>query len=185
MKINCSQFSDLITFYLNNELSDKLKKAFEEHLSECNECTLRFKMLHSIVDELRHIYDEISIEHDENDENMVQTLIDEEIDEKNNLELSAYIDNELADEFSIKIRKAIIAKPNVRNKIEKLYKIQKCLKNSYVDGQNKMKKDYSRFVLKKLNICKNNGKTRFYCILFVSFIILLIFFSIMVIVNIV
>ncbi len=184
MKINCSQFSELLTFYLNNELSEKLKGAFEEHLSDCPDCCLRFKMLRSFVDELRHVYDEISIEHDEVENNLVQTISDEEFDEKHNLELSAYVDKELNDEFSMKIRKAIIVKPQIRNKIEKLYKIQKYLQNSYKREQNRLKKDYSKIVLKELNMYKNNNKKNFYCILFVLFIVSMVFLSVMVIANI-
>lgn len=35
MKISCNQFEGLISFYLNNELNETLKEAFEEHLKEC------------------------------------------------------------------------------------------------------------------------------------------------------
>lgn len=183
MEINCVQFSELITFYLNDELSKNLKQAFEEHLKECPNCNLRFKMLHSLVDELRHVYNEISIEHDETENDVLQSLSNEEIDEDRNLELSAYIDNELNEEFSVKVRKAIVAKPQIRNKIKKLYKIQKCLKNSYLNDQNHLKKDYSGFVLKKLNICSNDSKSNFYCVLFITFVVILVLLSLLVIVH--
>ena len=66
MKISCNQFEGLISFYLNNELNETLKEAFEEHLKECPTCHIRYNMLSSIITDLKDSYNQIIVEENSN-----------------------------------------------------------------------------------------------------------------------
>ena len=114
MKISCNQFEGLISFYLNNELNETLKEAFEEHLKECPTCHIRYNMLSSIITDLKDSYNQIIVEENSNMnifENISECIDNVEKDDVQLRELSAYIDKELDEEARIKKQRNIIAKP--------------------------------------------------------------------------
>ena len=180
MKINCNQFEGLITFYLNNELSDKLRLAFEEHLHNCPSCHIRFNMLSSIIKDLKDAYKQVT---NENNDSLPESINNEDDTNIKNSELSAYIDNELNDENCIKVRKNIIAKPTLRKKLENMYKLRKIITNSFEDYKNKTRVDYSKDIIKSLNKTNKDTQIYFHCIAFMMFLALLIGFSIWIIIN--
>lgn len=45
--MKCKDFEENLTFYIENELPDELKKAFEEHLHECFKCR---ELLNSLIE---------------------------------------------------------------------------------------------------------------------------------------
>ncbi|MCM1265474.1 MAG: zf-HC2 domain-containing protein [Candidatus Gastranaerophilales bacterium] len=186
MKITCSQFEGLISFYLNDELSDNLKQAFEEHLHNCPSCHIRFNMLSSIIDELKDAYNQIIVEDDIDNIASIElfTNIEEDNEENTQLsDLSAYIDNELNEEFSVKMRRNIIAKPKLRKKLEKLYNLRKVMSNAVDEQKNKMKTDYSKNVIRTLNIKDSSNSVYLHCVIFIMFVMFAVGFSIWALLN--
>lgn len=180
MKISCAQFEGLISFYLNDELSDKLRLAFEEHMYTCPTCHTRFNMLSSIINELKDAYNQIINE----EKAEIADIVD--VDENKNVqmsELSAYIDNELSDENSIKVRKNIITKPKLRKKLEKMYKLRKIVSDAFLEHKNKMRVDYSKDVMRSINKSTNSNQVYLHCVAFMMFLMLLIGFSVWLIIN--
>ncbi|MCD8378352.1 MAG: zf-HC2 domain-containing protein [Candidatus Gastranaerophilales bacterium] len=178
MKITCEQFEGLISFYLNDELSENLRTAFEEHLSSCPACHIRFNMLSSIINELKDAYNRIITEETPN--NSVFTEIDSynnTSDDIQGSELSAYIDNELNDEYSVKIRRNIIARPKLRKKIERLYNLRKIIIGSFDEQKDRLKTDYSKTIMKDLNGSSTTRQAYFHCIVFIVFVIGVILLS--------
>lgn len=167
MKITCSQFEGLISFYLNNELSETLKEAFEEHLRECPTCHIRYNMLSSIITDLKDAYNQIIVEEDD-----IQLR-----------ELSAYIDNELDDEVSVKMRRNIIAKPLLRKKLESLYNLRKIMNNEFDAQKNKLRNDYSKSIVRGLDTNSSNRHAYLHCVAFIMFVIGIVFVSTLVVMN--
>lgn len=172
MKITCSQFEELFSFYLNGELKDTLKNSFEEHLNTCPHCHMKYKLLRTIITDIREAYNKFIT-----DENKVETEPVESSEYVTGTELSAYIDNELSEENSVKIRRNIIAKPKVREKIEKLYKLRKIMSDSFTEHKNKMKTDFSKNIISELdeNILKKNAYI--HCVGFILFVTMILFAS--------
>ena len=165
MKITCSQFEGLFSFYLNGELGDKLKESFEEHLNTCPHCNMKFKVLKSIINDIKDAYNKFIVEETPEESNTVESP-----EYVSGTELSAYIDNELSEENSIKIRRNIIAKPKVREKIERLYKLRKMMSDSFVEHKNHLKTDFSKDIINEMdeNLLRKNAYI--HCIGFILFV---------------
>jgi hypothetical protein len=171
MKITCKQFEELIPFYLNDELSENLKKAFLEHLHNCPNCHIKFEMFNSIVKDLKDAYNQISYELNSDE---IIDIEPENITTENseiNSNLSAYIDNELSDDMNVEIRKNIISKPNLRKKIDKLYNLRKVITNSFNDEKTKLKTDFVKDTMKKLQTKQKPQTTFLHCFCFLLFVI--------------
>lgn len=175
MKISCKQFEELIPFYINDELSESLKNAFVEHLHNCPNCHLKFNMLNSIVSDLKDAYNKLIYEQNNND---ISDVIEEDNDDLTNL--SAYIDNELNDDVNIQIRRNIVAKPALRKKIERLYNIRKMLTDSFNDEKNKLRTDFSRDIIKKVQAKPVQNESYIQCFIFIAFVISMAIISVII-----
>lgn len=180
MKITCSQFEGLMTFYIDNELSEKLTTAFEEHMKNCPNCSMKFKVIKSIVNDIKTAYDKIICEN--NYQPPIETDIAEgkQIDPEDlsNLDLSAYIDNELSEENSIRVRKNLIAKPTVRKKLERMYKLRKILSGSFSEQKNLMRNDFSKDVIRSINADFSAKEVCIHCFIFIFVVLLAIALSV-------
>jgi len=184
MKISCSQLEGLLSFYLNNDLSENLKSAVEEHLKECSHCKMKYNLLSSIITDIKDAYRQIIsvAEKNREAEASCSKVCSETI---TNNDLSAYIDNELSDEHNVRIRRKIVAKPSVRTKIERLYKLRKFLSNSFYEQKNRLKTDFSKEIVRSLNTNMKNKKTYIHCVGFICFVVFAVCFSIWLIFHIV
>lgn len=70
------------------------------------------------------------------------------------INLSAYVDNELSDEENIKVKKYIISNPQARQELEDLYKLRKVMQNSFEKTKQETKVDFSKFILRRIDIQK-------------------------------
>ena len=185
MKLTCSQFEGLITFYIDNELSESLKKSFEEHLHECAGCSMKFKVIKSIVEDIKNAYDKVLRENKYEDNIEKETVNDTyiETDELNHLDLSAYIDNELSDENNIRVRRNIIVKPSIRKKIEKMYKLRKILSGSFNEQKNILRSDYSKDVMRTINSNFSTKEVCIHCFLFILIVISAVALSVWVVIQ--
>lgn len=186
MKITCKQFEELIPFYINDELSKSLKNAFIEHLHNCPNCHIKFNMLNSIVNDLKDAYNQLIFDNSNNDDSIIDVVAEENSDELNelNINLSAYIDNELNDDINVQIRRNIISKPALRKKIERLYNIRKLMTDSFNDEKNRLKTDFSRNIIKKIQAKQQNqSESYIQCFIFLGIVISIVITSFIILKN--
>ncbi len=150
MEITCLQMDVLISFYIDGELSDALKSKVEEHLKECPVCKAKFNIINSMFSDVKKNLGEKQEVCSANQHNSRQYQFF-----KNNL--SAYIDNELPEEDNVKIRKYTIGNKKARKELEDSYIIRRLMKNSFRKAKNESKPDFSKNIMKQLDIEDSNG----------------------------
>lgn len=146
MKLTCGQMDILVSFYMENELSPCLKQRVEEHLEKCSYCSAKFKMVKEIFSDLKT---ETGLNCFTNTGNVFETNKSNNIFKTN---LSAYIDNELSNEESIKIKKYTITNKIARKALEDSYNVRRLMGESFKKSKADAKKDYSKSILKQLEI---------------------------------
>lgn len=191
MDINCSQFEGLLSFYLNDDLNENLKCAFEEHMKTCPTCNMRYSVVSSVIEDIKSAYDEVigktpvdKVDMVEDNEDVSASDYDI-LDGFLNTELSAYVDNELDENRSVKIRRDIISKPRLRQKVEKLYGLKKVISDSYKINKNKLKTDFSKEIIRKINNIESDRQIYFHCTAFILVVILAIVLSVVAIIHII
>lgn len=145
--LTCTQVSALLSFYIEEKLSSQLKQFVEAHLEICPACRAKLEALKSMVKSLKEVHEKLASIKSKNEENVTSPQYDEF---KTNL--SAYIDNELEDIDNIKIKKYIIANPKARQDLESMYNIKKALHNSFEKEKNEVKDDFSKYILRRIDI---------------------------------
>ncbi|MCM1003159.1 MAG: zf-HC2 domain-containing protein [Candidatus Gastranaerophilales bacterium] len=152
MKLTCAQMDVLISFYIDGDLSKTLKSQVEDHLRECSNCRAKYDIIKSMLSDLKNSFDmqeefaprEVFTDASTSRSSQQYRLF------KNNL--SAYIDNELDTEDNIKIKKFAINNKTARKALEDSYNIKKLLNNSFAKTKSDVKQDFSRSVLKQLEL---------------------------------
>ena len=121
--MTCEQIKNLMYFYICNELNPKLIQHIAQHLEQCPQCKEYYLTLQRDFEKHRKTE-----------------------------ELSAYIDNELPENESIKIKKKLISDKKTRRNYEKLYKIKELVKTNFLKQELDIKEDYSKLIFRKLNL---------------------------------
>lgn len=147
INLTCTQVSALLSFYIDNKLSSQLKQFVEAHLATCPTCRAKLDALTDMVKSLKEVHEKIT---DIKKEPIESTDSDQYNSFKTNL--SAYIDNELSDEENIKIKKYVISNPKARGDLEDMYKLRKALNNSFEKARHDTKEDFSRYILRRIDI---------------------------------
>ena len=147
VNLTCTQVSALLSFYLEDKLSIQLKQFVEAHLKICPTCSAKYDALRDMVKSLKEVHERLAVIKNDEEPNPTTAQYDEF---KTNL--SAYIDNELTDEENIKVKKYVISNTKARQDLEKLYNLKKVLHNSFERAKNDVKGDYSKFILKRIDI---------------------------------
>ena len=149
MKLTCAQMDVLISFYIDGDLSPSLKTQVEEHMKSCSTCRAKYDIIKSMLTDLKNTFDldneSISSKNISNNTTSQQYRVF-----KNNL--SAYIDNELSSEESIKIKKFTINNPDARKDLEENYNIRKLMNDSFNKTKSDSRQDFSKNILKQLEI---------------------------------
>lgn len=146
MNLTCTQVSALLSFYIDDKLSSQLKQFVEAHLEVCPSCRAKLEALQSMVKSLKEVHQKLTAIKAEDD-----GLPSPQYDAfKENL--SAYVDNELDDEDNIKVKKYVITNPKARKELENLYHLKKILNNSFEKAKNESKEDFSKYILKRIDI---------------------------------
>lgn len=176
MKMTCDQFETLMHFYLDNELSTNIKLAFESHMQTCPKCKEKYNAFKNIIFDLRDSYQKFS-----KYESPIQMKKTTQQQNLNNY-ISAYVDNELDVKENVKIKKMIITKPDIREKIEKIYNLKLLLKGSFDKSQ--PKEDYSKNLLKKIYSNKQQSNNKDLLLALISFVILSVIWIVMLVASI-
>jgi len=155
MKLTCEQMDVLISFYIKNELSKNLKVGVEEHLNSCFACKTKYEIIKTLSGEFskktsrteEFVYSPVQKQDEENQQ--YKTF------KKN---LSAYIDNELSEKDSIKMKKIVINNKTARKDLEDSYRLKHLINESAQKTKNYIKQDFSKKVLEQLNPVKEQHK---------------------------
>lgn len=151
MKLTCTQMDVLISFYIDGDLSKSLKSQVEEHLKKCPTCRAKYDIIKSMITDLKCSFLESEEEQVKTfPSNTAQATSQQYRVFKNNL--SAYIDNELENEENIKIKKFTINNKKARQDLENSYYIRKLMNDSFRKTKNDSKQDFSRNILKQLEL---------------------------------
>ena len=151
MKLTCAQMDVLISFYIEGDLSDALKSQVEDHLEHCSTCRVKYDIVKSMIGEMQQCLSKEENKAFNTCSNFYNSATSEHyMLFKNNL--SAYIDNELPTEDIIKIKKFAINNKCARKDLEDSYKIRKLLNNSFKKTKSEVKRDFSRSVMKQLEL---------------------------------
>ncbi len=149
--LSCEQVTALLSFYAEDKLSSKLAQYVKQHLEKCPSCMEKFMIMKNMLTKLTEL-------HDEELENPYATKQYEDF--KSNL--SAYVDNELNNSDSIKIKKIAISNPLARQDLENIYTFKKLLYSSFEKTKNDMKNDYSRIVINQLQLDEEKSLDPFF-----------------------
>lgn len=142
-KLNCEQVMALMSFYVENKLSEQLAKCVKEHLETCKECRDSYKNFQEMLGKyFGENTEKIPVESDIENTPYQNRQYDEF-----KKYVSEYFDNELDDEQNIRIKKIAITNPLARQDLEKMYSFKKLLHLSFEKTRNEMKEDYSKGVL--------------------------------------
>ena len=151
MEITCLQMDVLISFYIDGDLSDALKKKVEEHLRECPACRAKFNIINSLFADLKNTKNK----EDEDEVYSTTTHSNRQYQFfKNNL--SAYVDNELPEEESVKMKKYTITNKKARKDLEDAFRIRKLMKDSFRKSKSETKPDFSKSVMRQMNSNEKN-----------------------------
>ena len=149
MKLTCAQMDVLISFYIDNELSQALRKQVEEHLSSCAICSAKYDIICSMVTDMKSCCksDGVSNQYlgQKNDLGTYQYQLF-----KNNL--SAYIDNELNNDENLKIKKITINNKKARKALEDSFSLRKMMNDSFKKCKTETKRDFSKHIIKQLEL---------------------------------
>lgn len=148
VNLTCTQVSALLSFYLDDRLNEQLKQFVKAHLDLCPTCRSKFDALKSMVASLKEVHEKLSTV--ESSKEKVSPSSSQYDEFKTNL--SAYIDNELTDDENIKVKKYVISNPAARKDLEDLYNFQKVLHNSFEKAKHNSRDDYSKFILKRIDM---------------------------------
>ena len=136
-ELTCSQVMALITFYLEDKLSPKLRQFVDNHLKFCPKCKQEYD--NAVEMASGNIVD--YVDYVDYDTPQYKTF-------KSNL--SAYIDNELDNKESLRIKRIAISNPMARKDLQDMYTFKKMLKDSFEKTKADMKVDYSRKIIDNL-----------------------------------
>lgn len=150
-QLTCNQVVALLTYFVENKLNKQLSKDIEYHLSICPECKKKFEKLTQIMNNFSNIAKKIStpkqdeIETIKKDKKYIEFITN----------LSAYIDNELSEEESLRVKKYAISNPIARQDLENIYTYKKLLYTAFEKSKNESKNDYAKKIINEL-ISKNH-----------------------------
>ena len=149
MEITCLQMDVLISFYIDGELSDSLKTKVEEHLKECSSCKAKFNIISSLFADFN--------KKDEKKEEVYSTTTHSEKQYQHFINnLSAYVDNELPEEESVKMKKYTITNKKARKDLEDTFRIRKLMRDSFRKSKMEAKPDFSKSILKNIDTEEKN-----------------------------
>ncbi len=136
-ELTCSQVMALITFYLEDKLSPKLRQFVDNHLKSCPKCRYEYDSAVEMMSGNIINCDN----YDDYDTPQYKAF-------KSNL--SAYIDNELDSKESLRIKRIAISNPMARKDLQDMYTFKKMLKDSFDKTKTDMKIDYSHKIIDNL-----------------------------------
>lgn len=171
VNLTCTQVSALLSFYIDDKLSSQLKQFVEAHLESCPTCAAKLDALRTMVRSLKEGHQKVSEMKSDAGQNLSQN-------DEFQISLSAYVDNELNDEENLRVKKNIITNPKARKDLENLYTLRKLMHNSFERSKHDVKTDYSKYILKRIDIQEEIYGPDSFAKVVALFIIILVAFTI-------
>ena len=154
MELTCAQMDVLLTFYIEGDLSVSLKTQVEEHMNSCASCRAKYDIIKSMFVDIKSSLDVNKESNADLTSKNKSTTRQYRLFKDN---LSAYIDNELSSEENIKIKKFTINNDRARKELEENYNIKKLMNDSFMKSKSDLRHDFSRSVLKQLELDEDNN----------------------------
>lgn len=154
MQLTCTQMDVLISFYIEDELSKTLKNDVEEHLKKCASCRAKYDIIKSMISDLKNNFE---LKEECTTQNSWNTSVNNSSNGTQQYQffktnLSSYLDNELSSEDNLKIKKFTINNKKARKELEDNYNIRKLMSNSFNKTKSDSKYDFSKNILKQLEL---------------------------------
>jgi len=146
-KITCKQIQAILPFYLKGRVNPALTEVIEEHLASCKHCKELYLKAFEEYNEFSFI--DAEIEPSVIQENDERFITKEYANFKK--KLSAYVDSELEDSETIKIKKMTISNPLARRDLEDMYLFKRLLHSSFERTKENCKHDFSKLIIKNLD----------------------------------
>lgn len=143
-ELSCNQVTALMSFYIEDKINQKLKKHIDQHLKKCPKCRELYMQSKKIANHILTLG---------NDNDVTPYKTKQYDDFKSNL--SAYIDNELDEKESLRIKKISISNPLARKDLENAYAFKKLLHESFEKTKNELKNDYSKSIISNFEHAKD------------------------------
>lgn len=156
MILNCRQVEMLLSFYIDGDLSYELRKSINDHLSSCISCKNKYDLLKNFYMDMENSYANFKNTLPES----MEKIQDQHSFFRNNL--SAYIDNELSDKESLKLKKYAINNSKAKQEMEKSYRLKSMLKNAFDRTKMSIKSDFSEKVIADINTSNKLNRIDFY-----------------------
>lgn len=139
MHINliCAKVNSLLPSFIEGTLEEKEENFVLEHLKICVKCRYKYQKMKKLMSLFENDYTHPKTADDKEYEYFTQNL-------------SAYCDNELPFEESVKFKKYIIKTPKAREKLRETYKLRELLKQSHQNLIKKFNHDFSKSIPKQL-----------------------------------
>ena len=156
MILNCKQVEMLLSFYIDGDLNSDLRKKIKEHLNFCEACKNKHDMLLNFYDDMEKSYQNLSGIYPES---FKQTQEQYRFFKTN---LSAYLDNELPLNETVKLKKYTINNQKAKNELEQSYRLKELLKECFDKTKSRIKQDFSEKVIAEINTSKKLNRIDFY-----------------------
>lgn len=165
MHINliCAKVKSLLKDYIQGSIDIKDSLFIQEHLKICVNC--------------RHTYQTLKRQLSEDVTTKAEGILQQKEDTYYMQNLSAYYDNELSFDESVRMKKYLIKTPSAREELKKLHNFRILLQKVHKSVLKKANFDYSKTILKRLD--KSTVPEQFTLIQkFAAVILLILFFTV-------
>ncbi len=174
-KITCKQIQAILPFYLKGRVNPALTEIIEEHLATCPHCKELYLKAFDEYNDFAFIDVETAAEDEDNERFATKEYANFK------KKLSAYLDSELEDNETIRIKKMTISNPLARKDLEDMYLFKRLLHSSFERTKENCKHDFSKLIVKKLDD-QNFYQTDYFMkigaiLLFISAILSISFFT--------
>ena len=147
-EISCEQIDILLSYFIDKKLSNKIMTEIEYHLNICSSCREKYMNMLRIA---KNYYDIKQIVCPEEDTNIYSKTYMEKSYKDFQLNLSAYIDNELPDKENLRIKKFAIVNAIARQDLENMISFRQLLQDSFIKTKSNFKRDLSKQTINNIN----------------------------------
>lgn len=144
MNLECRKVQALMSLYIDDALSEKLKNFVQEHLEKCKICMQKYMELKKTMKYLKeHLFSFAS----KMPQKAIFNVFEEE---KFKISTSAYLDNELTGNEALKFKQYLEKNPHAKKFLQNFKTTDKYLKHYFKVNSPELKKDLSQKVINEI-----------------------------------
>ena len=156
-KMMCSKVNSMLAMYIDGKLDEMQEEFVKDHLQTCPGCRTKYEYLKKLVDTLKSSYASSDYSREAEKNKVAAFKIQEYEYYRQNL--SAYFDNELPFEDSVRFKKYIMKIPVARQELQKIYDLQEMLKNNWAHNRKRLNQDLSKTIISRAYSDRNSIHT--------------------------